>query len=101
MAGVGEYDPERPNENPWVDDNLDNDDDDDTTTTTTSLSPEVYKEPITDAYIQTRLNALRDMQDALDKSQIPTVGNIETLTPATAEQLINDTKVFFKLDFQK
>ena len=28
MAGVDDYDPTRPNENPWVDDNLDNDDDD-------------------------------------------------------------------------
>ena len=97
MAGVGEYDPERPNENPWVDNNLDNDDDDDTTTT--SLPPEVYKEPVTDASLRARLNALRDMQDALDNSQIPTVGNIETLTPATAEQLINDTKGFLRARF--
>ena len=84
MAGVGEYDPERLNENPWVDDTLDNDDDDDTTTT--SLPPEAYKEPVTDASLRARLNALRD-------------GNIETLTPATAEQLINDTKGFLKARF--
>ena len=94
MAGVDVYDPERQNENPWVDDKINNDGDNDTTTT--SLQPEVFQESVTDASLRARLNALRDMQDALDKSQIPTVGNVETLTPATAEQSINDTKWFLR-----
>ena len=61
MAGVDVYDPERQNENPWVDDKINNDGDNDTTTT--SLQPEVFQESVTDASLRARLNALRDMQD--------------------------------------
>ena len=75
MAGVDVYDPERQNENQRLDNNIDNDDDNGTTTT--SLQSEVFQEPVTDASLRARLNALRDMQDALDKGQISTVGNVE------------------------
>ena len=54
MAGVGDYDPERQNENPRVDDNLDNDDREETTT---SLPPENSSRTSTPYYQLTLLRA--------------------------------------------
>ena len=98
MAGVDDYDPTRPNENPWVDDNLDNDDDDETTTTT-SFPSEGYKDPITIENIQARLNALGDVRVKLDNSKIPTVENVENLAPAEAQKMIQGTKEFLRARF--
>ena len=104
MAGV--YDPDRPNENQWIDNNLDNDDADDTTT----LPPEnpsraPTQDPSYDSIeaIESRLRALRD---GLDYIEIPYPVNRESFDPEKVQELIAQKKRFLRarfpgVDFEK
>ena len=104
MAGVDDYDTTRQNETRGVDDNLlDNDDDDETTTTTTSLPPENSSRTSTPYYhpdsIEGMEARLKRLRDDLASSEIPTVENVEKLTPVEAQQKIEDMKKFLRARF--
>ena len=97
MAGM--YDPDRPNETPWVDNNLDNDDADDTTSLppeNPSRAPTQYYPPDSIKDIETRLRALRD---GFDSSEIPSPVNLQSFAPEKVQELISRTKSYLRARF--
>ena len=84
---MAEYEPDRPNETPWLDHNLDNDDVDDIT----SLPPENSSNSVED--IQRRLDVLRD---AFRSKEIPSSVNLENVAPEKARELISQAKRYLR-----
>ena len=96
MAGVGDYDPERPNETPWVDDNLDNDDHEETTT---SLPPEnsFLTSILYDAsdFLEGIDERLKRLRDELGSIEIPPASKVNILDPEDVKTWVDKAKKVF------
>ena len=94
VMAEGGYDPDHPNETPWLDNKLDNDDADDIT----SLPPENPSRapPNSIEDIETRLRVLRD---DFRSREIPSPVNFESFAPEKVQELISQTKRYLRARF--